>query len=150
MNPNLSFADQNAVLGAIFPVSQGAGTVTTGWVSFDKFQAIVALLKTGVLGASATVDMKIQQATDSSGTGAKDVAGRALTQIVKASGDSKIASIEVHPGDLDTVNNFTHVRASVTVATAASLIDVTLLGIAPVYLPARAFNAAAVVQQLGS
>jgi uncharacterized protein (UPF0333 family) len=150
MNPNISFAEQTAVLAAISPVSQGAGTVTTGWLSFDKFQALVAVLKTGVLGSSATVDMKFQQATDASGTGAKDVTGRALTQIVKATGDNKVASIEVHPGDLDTANNFTHVRASLTVGTAASLVDVTVLGIAPTYLPARAYNAAAVVQQIGS
>lgn len=150
MNPNLSFGDQNAVLAAISPVSQGAGTVNTSWLSFDRFQAIVAVLKTGVLGTSATVDMKFQQATDSSGTGAKDITGRTLTQIVKATGDNKVASIEVHPADLDTVNNFTHVRVALTVATAASLVDVTVLGIAPVYQPARAFNVAAVVQQLGS
>lgn len=150
MNPNLSFADQNAVLAVIAPVSQGASTVNTGWLSFASFQAIVAVLKTGVLGASATVDMKFQQATDASGTGAKDITGRALTQIVKATGDNKVASIEVHPSDLDTVNNFTHVRVALTVGTAASLVDVTVLGIAPVYQPARAYNAAAVVQQLGS
>lgn len=150
MNPNLSFADQAAVLAVIAPASQAAGTVTSGWLSFDKFQSIVAVLKTGVLGASATVDMKFQQATDASGTGAKDVTGRALTQIVKATGDNKVASVEVHPFDLDTVGGFTYVRVSLTVATAASLVDVTVLGIAPTYLPARAYNAAAVVQQIGS
>jgi len=150
MNPNLSFADQNAVLAVISPVSQGAATVNTGWISFATFQGIVAVLKTGVLGSSATVDMKFQQATDGSGTGAKDVTGRALTQIVKATGDNKVATLEVHPSDLDTVNNFTHVRVALTVGTAASLVDVTVLGIAPVYLPARASNVAAVVQQIGS
>jgi hypothetical protein len=38
----------------------------------------------GVLGASATVDAKLQQATDNSGTGVKDVTGKAITQLVKA------------------------------------------------------------------
>jgi hypothetical protein len=37
----------------------------------------IAVIKTGVLGASATVDAKLQQATDSSGTGVKDITGKA-------------------------------------------------------------------------
>jgi hypothetical protein len=46
----------------------------------------------GVLGAAATVDAKLQQATDTSGTGAKDISGKAITQLVKASNDNNEAS----------------------------------------------------------
>ena len=51
-----------------------------------KFAEIMALIQTGVLGAAATLDAKLQQATDAAGTGAKDITGKAIVQIVKATG----------------------------------------------------------------
>ena len=68
---------------------------------------------------SNVLDAKFQQAQDNIGTGAKDVTGKAIVQIVKATGDNKQALINVKPEDLDTVNGFGFVRLSVTVGTAA-------------------------------
>ena len=133
-----------AVLATIDPISQGAGTVTTGWVDQSQFLAVMALIQTGVLGASATVDAKIQQATSSAGAGAKDVTGKAITQIVKASGDNKQALISLKEADLDTEGGFRYVRLSITVGTAASLISATLFGALPRYQPVA--HQAAMVQ----
>lgn len=146
MNPNLKFTEQVAVLATIDPISQGAGSVTTGWVSVANFHRICAEVRTGVLGASATVDAKIQQAQDGTGTGVKDVTGKAITQIVKASGDNKQAYIEMLADELDTSNGFGYVRLSMTVGTAASLIAGKLMGVAPRFAPASAFNQAGVAQ----
>lgn len=133
-----------AVLATIDPISQGVGTVTTGWVDQSQFLAVMALIQTGVLGASATVDAKIQQATSSAGAGAKDVTGKAITQIVKASGDNKQALISLKEADLDTEGGFRYVRLSITVGTAASLISATLFGALPRYQPVA--HQAAMVQ----
>lgn len=133
-----------AVLATIDPISQGAGTVTTGWVDQSLFFAVMALIQTGVLGASATVDAKIQQATSSGGAGAKDVTGKAITQIVKASGDNKQALINLKEADLDTEGGFRYVRLSITVGNAASLISATLFGALPRYQPVA--HQAAMVQ----
>lgn len=146
MNANLKYTEMNAVLATIDPVSQAAGTVTTGWVSAANFHRLSAEVRTGVMGASATVDAKLQQATDNAGTGVKDVTGKALTQILKASGDNKQAYIDMLADDLDTTNNFAFVRLSVTVGTAASLISGKLVGYAARFAPASAFNQAGVVQ----
>lgn len=135
-----------SLLDAIDPISQGAGTVTTGWVSARNFQALMAIITTGVLGASATVDAKLQQAKDNTGTGAKDITGKAITQIVKASGDGKQALISCLAAELDVEGGFCFVRVSLTVGTAASLVGVTLLGGNARYEPASAFNNADVVQ----
>jgi hypothetical protein len=128
MQMNNAISDGLALLGSVDPVSQGAGAVTTGWVSVQNFLSFMALVSTGVLGASATVDAKIQQASDSSGTGAKDLSGKAITQIVKASGDNKQAMINFRAQDLDTANGFGYVRLSITVGTAASLVAGYLYG----------------------
>ena len=146
MNPNIKFAERTAVLATIDPISQAAGTVTTGWVSMANVHSVAALLLTGILGASATFDAKLQQAQDSSGTGAKDIAGKAITQIVKASGDQKQAILEARDTDLDVTGGFGYVRLSVTVGTATSLIGAALLGANPIYMPASAINQAGVVQ----
>jgi len=132
------------LLATIDPVSQGAGTVTTGWVDQSMYFAVMAVIQTGVLGASATVDAKIQQATDNSGTGVKDVTGKAITQIVKASGDNKQAIINMKEADLDTEGGFRYVRLSITVGTAASLVAAQLYGAIPRFMPAS--NQAGTVQ----
>lgn len=98
------------------------------------------------MGASATLDAKVQQAQDAIGTGAKDVTGKSITQIVKATGDNKQALINFKPEDLDNTNNFGFVRLSLTVGTAASIIAATLFWVNPRYATAEAFNQAAVAQ----
>jgi hypothetical protein len=133
-----------AVLATLDPVSQAAATVTTGWVDAGQYFSLLALIQTGVLGASATVDAKLQQATDSGGTGVKDVTGKAITQIVKASGDNKQAIINCKGSDLDVEGGFRYVRLSLTVGTAASIISAALFGAMPRMAPVT--NQAATVQ----
>lgn len=128
MGPNQKPTDGFAVLDAIGPVSQAAGAVSTAWVSAALFQRFCAKVITGVLGASATLDAKLQQAQDSSGTGVKDITGKAVTQIVKASGDNKVAMINAADTDLDVTNGFTYIRLTMTVAVATSLVAATLEG----------------------
>jgi hypothetical protein len=148
MNPNIKFSERTAVLATLDPASVAASTVVSTWVSVANYHSICAVLQTGVLGASATVDAKLRQASDSSGTGAKDITGKAITQIVKASGDNKQATIECRPEDLDQANGFGYVALSVTVGTAASLLSAALLGVNPRFVPASANNQAGVVQQV--
>jgi hypothetical protein len=146
MLPNAKISEQAAVLATIDPVSQGAGAVTTGWISAAAFERYLALVQTGVLGTSATVDAKLQQATDSSGTNAKDITGKAITQIVKATGDNKQAEINLRADELDMANGFGYFRLSITVGTAASLVSAVVLGGVGKNLPANASNQAAVAQ----
>jgi hypothetical protein len=129
----------------IAPVSQGAGAVSTAYMPVKNYHQLMAIINTGVLGASATVDAKLEQAQDVSGTGVKDITGKAITQIVKATGDGKQALINLRTTELDTNGLFTHVRLTVTVGTAASLISAELLA-TPRYQPASNLNQATVVQ----
>ena len=146
MFTNSKASEMLAILATIDPASQSAGTATTGWVSVANHHGLLAVVQTGVLGTLATVDAKLQQATDSTGAGAKDVAGRAITQIVKATGDNKQALINLKPEELDTINGFGFVRVALTVGVAASITGAQLLGVNPRFAPADAANQAAVVQ----
>lgn len=148
MHVNARLAEMLSVLATIDPVSQGAGTVTTGWIPAANHERFMALLQTGVMGASGTLDAKLQQAQDNAGTGAKDVTGKAIAQIVKASGDNKQAEINLRADELDLANGFTFFRLSITVGTAASLIAASVLGGVAKNGPASALNQAGVVQNI--
>lgn len=149
MDTNVKFSEGHAILATLDPVSQAAATVNTGWVSMAYFHSLVALIQTGVLGASATLDAKLQQATSAAGAGVKDIAGKAITQIVKASGDNKQAMIELRNTELDVNNGFAFVRLQLTVGTAASLVSATLIGLNPLYQTAVPYDQAGVVQIVG-
>jgi hypothetical protein len=146
MFPNAKGSEELSILATIDPASQAAGTVSSGWVNVANFHALLAFVETGILGAAATLDAKFQQAQDNIGTGAKDVTGKAITQIVKATGDNKQALINIKPEDIDNANGFGFVRLSLTIGVAASIVAGKLLGVNPRYATADAFNQAAVVQ----
>lgn len=114
-------SDDVAVVGAIDPDAYVASTVTSGWIDSSDYMAFAAIVMAGTLGTSATLDAKIEQASDSSGTGAKDLTGAAITQLTQAGTDSdKQAVIQFRSEDLDLDNGFNHFRLSMTVAVATS------------------------------
>ncbi len=139
--------DQPAVLQAtIDPASQPVGTVTTPWINAANFQAIIAMIQTGVMGASGTIDAKLQRATDASGTLAEDVPGKAITQIVKASGDNVQSFIVAAKWQIMGDHGF--VRLSVTVGGAASFMSASLWGTDAGKAGAQAVSLPASVLQL--
>lgn len=139
-NFNVRPSDRATVVATIDPSSQAAGTLTSDWVSMNDFQSIEAIVIGGTLGASATVDAVLQQATDSSGTGAKAFSpAKAITQMTKAgSDDNKQAVLNCYASELDVANGFTHVALKITVGTAASLTAGIILGHDAKYQPATA------------
>lgn len=98
----------------IEPVA-GAATYTTGWLDAGTACQWCAEISAGTVGTS--VDAKIEQASDSSGTGAKDL--DSITQLV-AAGTSQI---QFKPSDLDVANDFTHVRLSITTVGATTVVS---------------------------
>lgn len=142
---NAKITEYVALLGAIDADAYAAGTYTTGWVKKDRFNRFAALVAAGDLGASATLDAKIEQAKDSSGTGVKDVTGKAITQLTQAGTDSnKQAWINFEGSDLDGDNDFTHCRLSITVGVAASDAAGYLFGGDAYYGPAQDHDATTV------
>jgi hypothetical protein len=138
-NPNVKPSDRAVILGVIDPDANAAATYTTGWVAMKNFLSLMAIIFAGTLGSSATLDAKFEQASDGSGTGVKDITGKAITQLTQAGTDSdKQAVINLKGEDLDVANNFSHVRLSMTVGTATSDSGGVLLGLDPVFAPTDA------------
>lgn len=146
---NLKPSQRVSVVGKINP--QSASSVqATGWLDATAFHNFMALISVGALGASATVDAKIQQATDNTGTSAKDVSGKSITQLTKAgSDDNKQVLINLKQEDLDIGNGFKFFQLSITPATAACLIGGTVLGFDPRYGAATDNDASSVDEVVG-
>ena len=145
VNSNQRISDQVVLAATIDPDAYGTGAQNSDWVDMGNFEAVLATVYAGTLGASATLDAKLQQATDGSGTGAKDITGKAITQLVKATDDDAQAIIECRSEELDVANGFTHVRLVVTVGTAASDASATIHGVAARYM---ADNLSSVAQRV--
>lgn len=122
-------SDRMAVVGVIDPDVYTAAAYSTGWIDLTQYQEIMAIVMAGTLGASATLDAKLEQASDSSGTGVKDITSAAITQLTQAGTDSdKQAVIQLWSEDLDADNDFTHARLTMTVGTATSDAGAVVLG----------------------
>lgn len=134
-----------AVVGVIDPDANTAATHTTDWMSMSNFAMIMAVVMTGDLGSGATLDARLEQATDDSGSDVKDIEDAAITQLTQAGGDSnKQAILQCYGEDLDLENEFTHVRLSVTIAGATSDSAAVVLGMGPRYAPASDHDLASV------
>ena len=103
---------ETELLYAVMPQLVDNDTVETAWVPVTNANRILALISVGA--TDITVDAKIQQATDSSGTGAKDITGAAITQIA-ADGDNRVVSIDLEANHMDINNGFNHVQLQITV-----------------------------------
>lgn len=137
MTVNALPSEQAAILGVIDPDANAAGALTSDWCDMTKFEAGMGIILAGTLGTSATLDGKLQQATDSSGTGAKDITGKSITQLTEAGTDSdKQAIINVRREELDVANGFTHVAVVMTTATATSDSAALFVGFNPRFGPA--------------
>lgn len=145
MTPNAKPSEHLSVLKTIDAISDTT-TANSGWADMKNFHAMLALIDVGVITATGTVDAKLQQATTSGGAGAKDITGKAITQLLAAGGNNRQALINVKAADLDTENGFEFVQLSVTSTTAASVHAAFLLGCFPRFEDAAAFNQAGVAQ----
>jgi hypothetical protein len=140
-----------SIQGRIDPVQQAAGTVTiSAGVDMQKFRRAIFILDVGVFGASATVDLKLVEDTQSSLATATDVASDtsltnvAITQLVAGGGNNRLASLEIRSDQVAK----RYVGVKVTVGTAATFISVLGLGGESVEKPGSLNDAAAVAQRL--
>ncbi len=120
---NVKPSDRATLLGVIDPDALTAAAHSTGWVDMGLVHNLLALIAIGDLGAAATVDAKLEQATNGSGAGVKDITGKAITQLTDADSPADANSqqaINLSAEELDVDNDFTHARLTITVAVATS------------------------------
>lgn len=147
-----------AALGLFGPVSQGAATVATAWIPVGGFVALVASVLLGAMSTNSVVNAKVQESF-----GADDTARNANASDVETAPSVTLALGELtqagDPNHSNTVSvidittdhlkeTTTHIRVSVTVATAASLLAVLVQGVWARYARAGKDGQGAVVTQV--
>lgn len=143
-------SDQAAIVGTIDPDVLTAADHDSDWVDMSEFDRIMAIVMWGELGASGTIDAKLQQATDASGTGAKDITGKSIAQVIQGvTPADQQAVINLCADELDVTGGFTHARLLVTVGTASSDGGAVLLGFVPRYAPASDNDLSSVAEIVG-
>lgn len=137
-------SEKIAVVDTIDPDAYATGAQNGAWVDASKFHEFMAIALLGDIGAGNTLDFKLQQATASAGTGAKDITGAAITQVSQATSPEtkdKQYVINLRTEDLDRDNGFDYVRMVLTPTSTTSPLTLTdcaavLLGCNPRHGPA--------------
>lgn len=133
-------SEMAAVVGVIDPDAYATGNIDTGWIDASKFDRFMAIVMAGDIVSTGTLDAKLQQASDSSGTGAEDITGKAITQLTQAGTDSnKQAIINLRPEEMVGASlsfkagTATHFRLRLVSATAGADAGALVLGFVPRY-----------------
>lgn len=141
-------AEVAALVSALDPASLTAGTYYSDWIMADDFEQYMAVVLVGAISSNGTCDIAISQATDGSGTGAKDVV--AAAQLTAAGTDSnKQVVLQCRQDQLDLAGGFRYISVEVVTATAASIAGACILGFNPTYGPARDYDIASVDEIVG-
>lgn len=138
-------SEQITLLTTVDPISSSTA-VSSAWVSVAEVARILAVIQTGLIAATGTLNAKLEQATSGAGAGAKDVTGKAITQLPDT-GDNKQALINCRVEELDIAGGFSFVRLTITPAVAAALIAGAVYGFEARYQPKA--HAASVVETVG-
>jgi hypothetical protein len=133
---NAAFTEINQVLTKIDPASYTTEQ-SSGWVSFGNHARMVFVMSVGAIAATGTLNMKVQKATNGTGTGAIDMTGKAIVQLAD-SADNIVVAIDVREEELG--GSFSHVRVVATPATAAAIFGVLGIGFDPTHAPVPQTN----------
>jgi len=109
--------------------------LTTSWVDTKDVHELMGIAYFGDM-ASETIDFKIEQATDSSGTGAKDLKAATQRSASASANDSKQIVISAMSDKLDSNNGFRYVRLRAVTGGATGGAANLAIWARPVYKPA--------------
>lgn len=127
--------DLAALAGVVDPQSVNNSSVSSDWIDLSKFRAVLFVLMAGA--TDTTIDFKLQEAKDASGTGAQDIPGRSISALSGAD-DNKQAAIAVNGDQITRNSGYRFVRgvANLGNGSTGGVIAVAALGLCPRYGPA--------------
>jgi len=134
-----------SLLTTVDPISS-ATVVSSAYVSVAEVARILAVVQTGLIAATGTLNAKLEQATSGAGAGVKDIPGKAITALADTA-DNKQILINCRVEELDIAGGFAFVRLTITPAVAAALIAGQIWGFDARFQPKA--HAASVVETVG-
>lgn len=128
-----NFSEVHAPLARINPQST-SGQLVTAWVSLKHYARAVAVVHVGAIAANRQVIVRLEQATDTLGSGQKVIAGHESDTLLTADENGLIA-IELRAEELDVNNLYDCVALKVTAQGGAVIVSGVLYGTEPRYAP---------------
>jgi hypothetical protein len=98
------------------PASRSSAA-SSAWILMSPTAPVGWIVTWGDIASTGTLDAKLEQATDGTGTGAKDITGKAITQQADTDDNGK-AVLTLSYSEMDTGSSFIY---ALTPATAASV-----------------------------
>jgi len=130
----VEFSEVHQVGAELYPDNMAAAVHQSAWFDMSIHHRAACILMVGDMGQGATVDLVLQEASDNAGTGAANIAGKAITQLTQAGGDGNdVCIIELRTEEL--TPGFDFVRAVLTIANAAVDASLITFGIVNRYAP---------------
>ena len=130
------FSEEVVPLANHYPGVRQVATHVSDWVLMSKYHRAFFYLAVGAMGGSSTLNAKLQQASSASGTGVKDITGKAIEALTGAGSDANsLVGIELRTEELDVNGGFEYVRFSVTIGVADCTYAATLFGLHSRYEP---------------
>jgi len=133
------FTEVVDILAALAPTAANAvvGAHTTGYVSMADYHRAFVWCHIGTPVGASTIDITIQQAQDTAGTGTKALTtiaagSKSPTQIVAGDAGAYVG-IEIRSPELDVTNGFYTIQATVTVGVAVYTYSLVIFGIVSRY-----------------
>lgn len=121
--------------------SIAVGNHTTAWFALRDYHRAWCYIDIGDMVAGASLDVWLEQATTVAGAGAKAITGKAITQMLQASGHGDDwLCIELQTEELDVTNNFDCIRVRYYVGGAAVELSITLFAIEPRFMATPTTN----------
>jgi hypothetical protein len=112
-----------AVRKALNPAAYAASASTGAWIAMRGYRRILFAVSLGA--TSDAVAVKVQKATDGTGTGATDITGKSAS--FTGTDDNNVGIIEVR--DVDLGSGYSHVALVVTPAAASTYLSaVAIMG----------------------
>ncbi len=135
------------ILGHLPSQNLAAGTdnsITN--LDLSKVRRLMFVLSIGSVGASGTVDFKLQASKTSGGT-YSDISGSSITQVTAG---NKVVTVEVRDDELTALvgQGYQYVRHNLVIGTNAVQVAVIALGGEAEYKPAKSQDIAAVTQRV--
>jgi len=132
------FTEGAELLYRLAPVSVSSGAeVFTTYVHLEGFHRAIVKISVGVMAGGSTINAQVHQDYAAAGGGTpKHIAGKLITQLTQAGGDSgSTVIIELRTEDLDVDGGYDWISLGYTVGTAASLMAIEVWGLEPRYRP---------------
>lgn len=122
-------------LAELHPAAVVAASYTS-YVSLANYHRAVVVMHMGAM--AGTQDLALYQATDTSGTGAKAITSKSITQLTATDDNSRVA-IELQTEELDVDGGFDCIAALQTPG-GTNTLELTIYGIIPRFPPAPTTN----------